>query len=171
MFLYFLPLEQKVPDLEHGRSALTSTPTSDGGLEVIATEFLPAKAWLEKAKSGEIMLYPPQYLLLYLIAREFDSVETRASDFLSAQRERLLFLLEQGSPPWKDKYISPRMRGNRHADGRLVLDLDRPGFELEETEHKGEKNLLMLANFGKDGVRNVEVITREAISRSLLSKI
>lgn len=161
MYLYFLPLEWNT---DQDQSAL---PTADGGLEATSAAFRPAGDWLSMAQAGEIMLYPPQFILLYLLQRSLVAAQRTHPNDYKHQRVRILRLLADGSPPWKEKFISPRMRTGRHPDGRTILDLDRPGQELEESGFEGEKSLVMLANFSTEGVRDLEVLrSEEVVTRS-----
>ncbi|KAL2022053.1 hypothetical protein VTK56DRAFT_6097 [Thermocarpiscus australiensis] len=62
MYLYMLPLSDDAAQQQH------DTPTHDGGLEHTAAAFDDAHAWLAKARAGEVILFPPQYYLLHLLA-------------------------------------------------------------------------------------------------------
>jgi hypothetical protein len=71
MYLYMLPLPSQCPptnDLLQTSQTIIPTPTHDGGLEHTAATFDDARAWLAKARAGEIILFPPQFYLLHLVA-------------------------------------------------------------------------------------------------------
>ncbi|KAK3299824.1 uncharacterized protein B0H64DRAFT_437039 [Chaetomium fimeti] len=70
MYLYMLPLSlpPSSNDLLQHKQALIPTPTHDGGLEHTAAAFDSTHTWLARARAGEIILFPPQYYLLQLIA-------------------------------------------------------------------------------------------------------
>lgn len=165
MYLYFLPLPlasnkevlQEIP--AEGEEEEIQVPTSDGGVEVTAATVLSATEWLQKAGRGEIILYPPQYVLLHLVAqfldrepRPLDSVE----ELGKRRRELIEFVRSDSSPPWTDKCISPRML-KLTKDGRTVLALDHPGPELKGTNRRGESDRVVIAEFVKGSVRKVEV--------------
>jgi hypothetical protein len=171
MYLYFLPLSASngTPNGNVGISSLTSgsetlipTPTSDGGKEHTAAQFLAAREWLAQANRGEIILFPPQYLLLTL-AGQFLTPEDRlySNDELAAQRQQLIDFAHTGSPPWTDKCISPRGVMFRKQDGRAVLALDKPGPEVEMLDRKGDDERVVLVKFSKQGPREVEVMLKK----------
>lgn len=43
------------------------------------------------------------------------------------------------------------------SDGRSVLDLQRPGLELQGSGRKGERDRVVILGFRKEGPRKVEV--------------
>lgn len=140
-------------------------PSSDGGIENTAAEFAPARRWLERANSGEIILFPPQYLLLHLISKhldppvvKFDPLKEKSIKPLKKQRQRLMdFIRKDGDPPWTSKFISPTGLMLDRKDGRKVLALDKPGLELNGYPCKGDSERVVLVKFEKEGPRNVEV--------------
>ena len=160
MYLYFLPLKSTSLPLSDGSPAPSvvtiPNPTSDGGLEHTAARFLPASEWISMAQSDEIILPPPQYLLLHLLSNFLQSDTNKTSNF-AQQREELLDFVHSGDPPWTEKCISPRWLMMMQADGRAVFGLDRPGKELEGSGKKGDSERVMLAKFDQGGARNVEV--------------
>ncbi|KKK26621.1 hypothetical protein ARAM_005398 [Aspergillus rambellii] len=157
MYLYFLPLP-----LEPEKSILNEipadgereeipVPTSDGGVEITEALFLPASEWLRKAGQGEIILFPPQFLLLSLVSQFLDK-EPQASispDTMQQRRKQLVDFVYSGNPPWTEKCISPKV-GKMTEDGRAVLKLDHPGPELQGTGRKGESDRVVMVRF-KDG--------------------
>jgi len=183
MYLYFLPLALEHPPpsststsstvttttppaLPTTHEALIPTPTSDGGIEHTAARFLPASTWLAQADAGDIILFPPQYFLLSMIApflspRAVPNVLDAAE--LARQRELLREFLKTGDPVWADKCISPTQVMRLKGDGRAVLGLDKPGPELQGSERTGERERVVLVDFGKDGPRRVEVRWREDV--------
>ena len=165
MYLYFLPLEQA--------DNASIRPTSDGGKENTAADFARAKHWLQKAQNGEIILFPPQYLLLHLAARFLDESEPlpeqqgpRKDEILSRRTRLRDFIMTDGSPPWLDKYISPVGLGFK-KDGRVVLGLDKPGRELEDSGLKGDVERVILVKFQKEGPRQVNVRSRREVLEEL----
>jgi hypothetical protein len=170
MYLYFLPIvELSEPDntaqgLPQGGRQEIQTPTSDGGIEISEARFLRASAWLSQARAGEIMLYPPQFILLSLVSQFLD--QEVSSDPTERQRRRaeLLEFVHAGSPPWTDMFICPRSM-KLLADKRAVLSLDHPGPELQGSGKKGEPDRVILVKFGKDGPRQLEVGFKKDILR------
>ncbi|KAL2261638.1 hypothetical protein VTK26DRAFT_3707 [Humicola hyalothermophila] len=75
MYLYMLPLSTAPPlpgGLQHRtapqQAALVHAPTHDGGLEHTAATFDAPQAWLARARSNDIILFPPQFYLLHLVS-------------------------------------------------------------------------------------------------------
>ncbi|KAK4998473.1 hypothetical protein LTR16_007043, partial [Cryomyces antarcticus] len=169
MYLYFLPLSSPNslgPLSGTATEAVIPTPTPDGGIEHTAARFLPPSAWLNMANKGEIILFPPQYFLLHLIS-PFLSPENLPNvidhDELQRQRQALMEFSKTSSPPWGEKCISPLAVMKRKGDGRVVLGLDRPGLELENSDRKGDSERVVLVNFNKEGPRNVEVRLKKEV--------
>ncbi|KAL2864196.1 NUDIX hydrolase [Aspergillus lucknowensis] len=153
MYLYFLPLpfESDKPLLNEipaeGEREEIQIPTSDGGVEIAEAQFLPASEWLRKAGQGDIILFPPQFVLLNLVSQFLDK-EPRAAplDELQRRRGQLIEFVNSGSPPWTEKCISPKV-GKFAEDGRAVLLLDHPGPELKDTARRGESERVVLVRF------------------------
>ncbi len=184
MYLYMLPLSTRAAGApEH--EAIIPTPTHDGGLEHTAATFDDANAWLEKAKAGEIVLFPPQYFLLHLVSEFLEGPPTKGQTdekkHYQRQREDLLefvhgvptvrFEDEINSPsrhatgdiPWGQKVMSPSLLFIRKSDKRIVLGLDKPGPELKGTGRGGDWDRVVLVHFKKDGPKNVEVRWRRDV--------
>lgn len=166
MYLYFLPLPietenqvlQEIPP--EGQEEEIQVPTSDGGVEITAATILPASEWVSKARSGEIILFPPQYLLLQLVSEFLDTdgevAHSGSVEELRRRRRELVEFVHSGNPPWTEKCISPKMV-KVSGDGRAVLGLDHPGPELEGTERRGERERVVLVKFEKGAARRPEV--------------
>lgn len=167
MYLYFLPFPGESDNKQtilnelpiEGKREELHIPTSDGGIEITEATFLPASEWLRKARSGEIILFPPQFLLLHLVAQFLDK-EPRATvgsvEELEKRRSELLDFVRSGTPPWTHKYISPKLL-KISSDGRAVLALDHPGPELKGSGKRGETDRVVLVRFQKGTAREVEV--------------
>ncbi|KAF4156862.1 hypothetical protein CNMCM6936_002342 [Aspergillus lentulus] len=164
MYLYFLPLPvetdqsvlNEIP--AEGEREEIQVPTSDGGVEITEAMFLPAAEWLRKAQSGEIIMFPPQFLLLHLVSQFLDK-EPRTTASLEELRNRRAELMEfahSGSPPWTEKCISPKML-KMSSDGRTVLALDHPGPELEGTNRAGEPDRVVYVQFKQGAARKLDV--------------
>ncbi|KAI4143894.1 MAG: hypothetical protein LQ341_002789 [Variospora aurantia] len=159
MYIYFLPLEVRggIPQMLH-------VPTSDGGVEHTEAEFLPAREWLARAQADKIILFPPQFFLLSLVAdflgttpgSEEDAEGLLSTQRLQAQREALLDFVKSGDPPWGEKCISP---SPLRKDGKeLIMGLNEPGPELEGTDRKGDDERVIWVRFkGKDGTSGLNV--------------
>lgn len=164
MYLYFLPLpanldknllDQLPAEGEHEELEI---PTSDGGIEVTEAQFLPASEWISRAQKAEIILFPPQFLLLHLVSGFLDR-EPRAGasmEELQQRRQALVEFVHSGSPPWTDKCISPRMVKMTN-DGKSVLSLSDPGPELKGSSKRGESDRVVLVRFKKGSAREVAV--------------
>lgn len=170
MYVYFLPLAHDtgtqgpsatgLPTSAH--ESVIPVPTHDGGIEHTAARFATASEWLEQARGEKIILFPPQFLLLHLI-QPFLSPPAQSREQLQQQRESLREFLHSGDPPWTEKCISPIQLMKRKSDGRAVLSLDKPGFELEGTQRKGDAERVVLVEFRKEGPRKVEVAWRRDV--------
>lgn len=164
MYIYFVGLE------EAGNPSVRATSDE---VETMAPEWRRANDWLARARRGEIILFPPQFLLLYLISGVLDAgvaAEGQAEesrDEIVRKREQLSRLIEtEGSPvPWKDKFISPIGLQFGREDGRSVLALDKPGPELKASGLKGDSDYVVLVKFSKEGPRQVDVALRKDVLR------
>ena len=145
-----LPIESKREELQ--------VPTGDGGIEITEAQFLPATKWLHRANKGEIILFPPQYLLLHLVSGFLDQEPQSGAliEELEKRRTALVEFVHSGSPPWTHKYISPKML-KMSEDGRAVLALNEPGPELAGSKRRGEEDRVILVRFQKGSAREVSV--------------
>ncbi|KAF7958328.1 hypothetical protein EAE96_001879 [Botrytis aclada] len=190
MYIYFLPLSssssssssptaelenKSIPtNQETEKEKETHTiPTHDGGIEHTAAEFGYCSTWLEKARQGEIILFPPQFYLMELLSRFLLPARADAQfspEELSAQRTQVLHFLQGDGDDssgvlWGDKVMSPLSLGVRkkNGDGRVILGLDGQGPELEGRGRKGDGKRVVLVRFGKEGPREVEVRERREV--------
>lgn len=178
MYLYFLPIpdssaasESLAQGLPEGGRQEVQVPTSDGGVEINEARFLPASNWLQQAQAGEIILYPPQFLLLSIVAQFLDKAPpTSNTTERQARREELLEFIHAGNPPWTDKFVSPRSL-QLLDDQRAVLALDHPGPELDGSGKKGDDERVILVKFGKDGPRNVDVRWKRDVLKDVKSSL
>ncbi len=182
MYIYFLPLagtpeaSALTSDEEDGGAANTEAlsgevvippPTHDGGLEHTAARFLHAETWLNMARSGEIILFPPQFFLLYLVNQFLttpaaDAAQPFSREELKAQRKALQEFVKEGDPPWGEKVMSPIV-AMRSKDGRSILGLDKPGHELKDSGRRGDAERVVLVDFSKEGPRDVEIRWRKEV--------
>lgn len=168
MYIYFVDVAE---------SGNPSTRATGDKIETMAPEWRRASAWLERARSGEIILFPPQFLLLYLISevldRGFVDGVAESDDVVVSKRDELRKVIEQGGtgggkkggqwPAWRDKFISPIGLQFGRDDKRQVLGLDKPGPELKDSQLVGEWEHVVLVKFAKEGPRQVEVGFRDQI--------
>ena len=66
MYLYMLPLSSSPSSSPAAagapaKEAIIPIPTHDGGLEHTAATFDDATVWLDRARKGDIILFPPQF--------------------------------------------------------------------------------------------------------------
>ncbi|OIW23928.1 hypothetical protein CONLIGDRAFT_686144 [Coniochaeta ligniaria NRRL 30616] len=190
MYLYMLPLGPSSTDpssLDAGpkQETILQVPTHDGGLEHTAATFDTVSAWLDKARDGSIILFPPQLYLLTLLSQFLTgsaasscSADEKVRHY-SEQRSAVISFLSRtptspaGSKegkkhpsaliPWAEKVISPTALFMLPGDGRLVLGLDKPGPELANSGRGGDPDRVVLVEFKKEGPRRVEVRTREEV--------
>ncbi|KAJ6021887.1 Cystathionine beta-synthase core [Penicillium herquei] len=173
MYLYFMPLpngadKRLLEDLPtEGEREEIQVPTSDGGIEVTEAQFLPASEWLRRAQSGEIILFPPQFLLLHLVSGFLDQ-EPRSDTpvkELEKRRAALVDFVHSGSPPWTHKCISPKVL-KMTEDGRSVLALDNAGSELKGSERRGESDRVVVLKFKKGSAREVTPSTNSHMTHT-----
>ncbi|KAF1982544.1 hypothetical protein K402DRAFT_397450 [Aulographum hederae CBS 113979] len=175
MYLYFLPLptsqapvSASIGPLPTTSEAVIPPPTHDGGLEHTAARFLPAAFWLSMARSGEIILFPPQFFLLHHVSQYLnpDVPGALEPDMLRQQRKELrdfIYRRREGEPSWADACISPTGMTKRLEDGRQILGLERAGPELEGSGRRGVKEWVCFVRFTKEGPREVDVGLRSEV--------
>lgn len=172
MYLYLLPVINEHsatgPGLPSGgQKEEFQIPRDDGGVEILEATFRSASDWLQKANGGEIILYPPQFLLLHIVSQFFDE-EPRPSTTSELQQRRtslMEFVRSYGG-----KYISPKT-WKFLEDKRAVLSLDHPGPELSGRKRKGDGKRVILVRFTEEGPRNVEVRWKTDLMESSDSKL
>ena len=157
MYIYFLPLSSPM----HAR-AQNTVPTSDGGIEHTEAHFKPVFEWLRLLKANEVILFPPQFFLLSLLAPYLKgSKEGTDIQTLRAQRDALVSFLrrvEEGQPSWGEKCISPHVifkLGQRLE--RLVMGLEQAGPELKETGRMGDEKRVLVWEMREGRPQDMEV--------------
>ncbi|KAF2093599.1 hypothetical protein NA57DRAFT_81101 [Rhizodiscina lignyota] len=183
MYLYFLPLATEssaaqpssgIGPLPTNTEAVIATPKHDGGIEHTSARFLPAAKWLELARAGKIILFPPQFFLLYQVDQFLHSpsstTQPLSSEILKQQRKQLMDYVRRPAsatdPPWAEVCISPIALMMKSKDGRGVLALDKPGPELKGSNRRGVREWVVPISFRKEGPRQVDVmLRREAFDR------
>lgn len=150
--------------------ALIPNPTPDGGIEHTAALFAPCSTWLAQARANEIILFPPQFYLMHLLAPFLSTpppYQTFTTEELQKQRDAVMaFLKTSDSPssaPWSHKVMSPSGLFMRKSDGRSVLALDKPGLELGGSGRSGDPERVVLVRFSKEGPRDVDVRWRREV--------
>lgn len=184
MYIYMLPHSAST-----GADAAENeiiVPTPDGGVEHTAAKFDDAWTWLYRADKGEIILFPPQYYLLYLVSQFCKAAapspapgKGHGDAYFASQRRGLTDFLHRAPTavteagrkqpsseiPWAHKVMSPHNLFIREGDNRIVLGLDKPGPELKGTGRGGDWERVVLVKFTRDGPRKVEVRGREEVLR------
>lgn len=175
MYLYMLPLCASPAEAVGApkRQVIIPTPTPDGGIEHTAATFDSVSAWLAKARSGAIILFPPQLYLMTLLADFLPDATSPPPVDYAAQRAAVLDFLAatpagRGNHPtariaWADKVMSPILAFFRRADNRSVLGLERPGPELEGSGRGGDWERVVLVRFTRQGPSEVEVRWRDEV--------
>ncbi|KIX93173.1 uncharacterized protein Z520_11027 [Fonsecaea multimorphosa CBS 102226] len=161
MYIYFVDPSEK------GNPSVHATADQ---IETMAPEWRTARDWLSMARSGDIILFPPQFLLLYLVSEILDGPGESEEDILK-KREILKRRIDtEGKPvPWKEKFISP-IGMSFGEDGRSVLALDKPGPELKGSDLKGDDEYVVIVKFNKEGPRDVEIGLRKDVLRERREK-
>ena len=135
MYLYFLPISPdsdskafKIRSSDELKAYAVSDAQTPDNQEVISSVFAKPSEWSRKAQQNEIILFPPQFILLHLLKQHLeDFVDTSSPSskktHMKAQRDNFLRYINKepdpflpdtfsavvGSMPiWKFKYISPR---------------------------------------------------------------
>jgi len=186
MYVYMLPLSTSSDPVLSAAQHEALIPTPDGGAEITTAQFEDVSTWLEKGRRGEIILFPPQHFLLYMLSQFLTGAPPAAAttttglsteQHYEAQREKLRVFLNTvpttshpnalkhptSRIPWADKVISPVTLGLRQSDKQVILGLDSPGGELKGTNRGGDWERVVLVTFSKAGPVNVEVRGREEI--------
>ena len=159
MYIHFLPLSSS-----SNPRAQNKIPTSDGGIENTEAEFKPVAEWLRLFRANKLILFPPQFYLLSLLApffRESSDIQT-----LQAQRDALLNFVERqedGEPSWGEKSISPQPLFK--LGQKMVFGLDQPGPELAETGRKGDGKRVITWIFKDGRPQELEVRWRADVER------
>lgn len=155
MYLYFLPID--LPVSSQTVRTQMHIPTPDGGVEHTAARFLYPQEWVDLAVSGDIVLFPPQFFLLALIASLLTippsaNGGTPAPEILLEQRKRLMqFVEHDGDPPWGEKCISPYpMKMTRQ---HLIVGMEHAGPELRGTHRRGDAERVLRVDLAKDEER------------------
>ena len=152
MYVYFIPLSAD------GNESVSAVADE---VETMAAEWDTASNWTRRARDGNIILFPPQYLLLELAGQFLDVSD--GGDVTSRREKLRQFIQTDGTPTWEHKYISPLGLSFGRRDGRAVLALDKPGPELKGTDLRGDSERVVLVKFQKEGPRNVEVRWRRDV--------
>jgi 8-oxo-dGTP pyrophosphatase MutT (NUDIX family) len=203
MYIYFLPLGSVSPTkhaspsgtvpssgLEEEDEIVIPNPTHDGGIEHTAARFLPPNKWIDLARQNRIILFPPQFILTYLLAPYLSPTVTSPSSpipsvhELQLERERLVDFLNkprtyngESEVSFAEACISPIVLGKGEygesgQDGvggvdkhTAVLTLDKPGKEVEKQGQvrKGIKEWVVTTRFKGEGPRDVDVRRRDDI--------
>ncbi|MCJ1272815.1 hypothetical protein MMC21_000604 [Puttea exsequens] len=155
MYLYFLPIDDRASSkTEQKRMHI---PTPDGGIEHTAAQFLYPREWLDMTLTDEIVLFPPQFFLLaliadYLIEQVADQDELGSKE-MHEQRRRLMHFVEtDGEPPWGEKCISPnpikRIKGKY-----MIMGMSDPGPELQGTGRRGDDERVLRVELTREAKR------------------
>lgn len=78
MYLYFVPVS------EEGNASVDATSDES---ENTAAEWKTAREWIEMSRRGEVILFPPQFLLLYLTSRFLDGQDGKGGEKSSSAPE------------------------------------------------------------------------------------
>ncbi|KAI0204664.1 hypothetical protein F4808DRAFT_352160 [Astrocystis sublimbata] len=178
-YLYMLPQETSSDPALSALQNEAQFPTPDDGFEITSAEFDDVVTWLKKEARGEVMLFPPQYFLLYVLSTylrgapadgDLDSEEMRSH--YEGQREELLTFYKTTPTtmrrlphrtaliPWAQKVICPQIIESfeKEGVGRVwKLALEHPGPELKTTDRGGDERVMMI-RFTPEGPRDLEVL-------------
>lgn len=178
MYVYFLPLsgawESDIDSVNAGtgKEVVIPHPTHDGGKEHTAARFDAAGTWIAQSESGEILIFPPQFYLLWHVSKFLTAPEPDEGKLddgeRQAQRDALREFLndEEERPKWADKVIGPKVAG-LSEDGSRILLLDGPGSELKHTARGGDsRKVVLMKNIGAGSAR-VQVRLRDEIMKEL----
>ena len=163
MYVYFYPVSAPATGAllkAGGKDETALVATDDGGKEHTEAVFRSCEAWCNMAQKGEVILFPPQFYLIWLLGKFLQPSQGSVEEQRAKARE---FLKGSGANgvPWADKCISPQTIGM--WQGRAVLDLSVPGPELKGSDRKGETGEVVLVKFSKEGPREVNVRERKEV--------
>ncbi|GMK56066.1 hypothetical protein CspeluHIS016_0211220 [Cutaneotrichosporon spelunceum] len=174
MYVYMLPLNSDT--VAHDAETVVHNPTHDGGLEHTAAAFDDCSDWLNRGKSGDIIIYPPQMYLIGHLAEHL----TGSGDY-AAQRKSLKEFLASSSTgrsghptssiSWAEKVISPVGRGVHQTSGKQILSLEGSGPELIGSGRAGDFDRVVLVKGTKAGPRNVEVVWRDDVAEDIKKSV
>lgn len=172
MYVYFWPLTNGFSSsskglLEGKSEAEVLVPTSDGGKEHTEAVFRSCQQWTEMGSKGDVILFPPQYYLMWQLSKFLTNATTDTAELEKQREEARKFLAGGGANgvPWAEKCISPQTLGL--WNGRAVLDLSKPGPELKGSGREGETGEVVLVKFSKAGPREVEVRGRKEVMEGM----
>ncbi|KAF2276612.1 uncharacterized protein EI97DRAFT_377470 [Westerdykella ornata] len=212
MYLYFLPIGSVSPTkraapgstppasgLAEEDEIVIPNPTHDGGIEHTAAHFLPANKWIDLARQNRIILFPPQFFLLNLLAPYLSPTVTSPSspipDAAALQRERdrcIEFLNKprvyhgEAEVSFAEACISPLVLGKGVYGGdrqsgvgkgvdrdTAVLDLCDPGDEVraQGLGRRGVREWVVTTKFKREGPRDVDVRLRDEVLGVLGGKL
>ncbi|KAL7926374.1 putative NUDIX family hydrolase [Trichoderma austrokoningii] len=176
MYIYLLP------ESGAGISSEIIIPVADGGVEHTAAQFAPASVWLDRARNGSVTLFTPQFYLLHLLAPILSTSSASSpgklgKDIATQRKELMSFLarvptadIEEGKQsstariPWREKVMCAYDMQVKRADGRVVLGLDNPGPELEDTGRGGDYDRVVIVDLRKKGrPKNTDVRMRAVV--------
>ena len=151
-------------------------PRSDGGKEHNSATFKYAEEWTELAQNNKILMFPPQFYLISLLAPFLRKPEKPLSTAeLQKQRDQVIEFLEnlpadgEDQVPWAKKIISPTT-GKMSKDGRAILLLDTSGPEMDNVK-RGDTSRFVLMSVAKGSKdpreRKLEVKSRNELAGSL----
>lgn len=152
MYLYFLPIDSPISSKTD--KTQMHIPTPDGGVEHTAARFLYPQEWIDLALAGEVVLFPPQFFLLALLAPFLavpsqTATNTSSTEAMLEQRKRLIdFVEKNGDPPWGEKCISPS--SVKKTSEYLFIDMADAGPELQGTQRKGDAERVLRVKLAKD---------------------
>ena len=164
MYIYFLPLSSPTqPRVQ------STTPTSDGGIEHTEAHFKPFSEWLRLFEANKVILFPPQFFLLSVIAPFLSSPSAhvkQSTQRLQGQRDALMNFVthkEDGETTWAEKSISPFPIFKQGQ--RIVFGLDSPGPELVGTGRKGDGKRVITWVFKDGRPQDLQVRWRADVER------
>lgn len=174
MYLYFLPLQQhdSAPTaaaatgmqsaISSHRDSIIPVPTHDGGLEHTAARFRSVHEWLDRARAGDMIVYPPQFFLMWKLS-EFFARGTHDNTALQAQRDAVRAFVHTGHPPWTHKCICPMALLKLDVEHLQIVSLESPGPELHGSDRSGERQYLLAIPAGGNGITPVRVMERNDV--------
>jgi 8-oxo-dGTP pyrophosphatase MutT (NUDIX family) len=169
MYVYMLPLEESSL-ADQGDYFI---PRSDGGKEHNSASFKYAEEWTELAECSKIVLFPPQFYLLSLLAPFIRKPKEKHSTAdLQEQRDQLIHFLEdlpatgEDRVPWAKKIISPTT-GDMSKDGRAILLLDTSGPELDNIRQGDTSRFVLMSVTKGSNAKQIEIKSRLELAEYL----
>lgn len=158
MYVYFLPKDTA------GAAKTDITASTDGGIEHVTLRFATATEWLRLARTGQVIMFPPQVYLLHLLAPLLD--HGTHTDLEADERAARMFVTS-GIPLWSGMCICPVAIQDADfegvKDGRVVLSLAHAGPEMGDRGSGDAERVVLVDMSSRTGPSRLEIVERTSV--------